>query len=73
MSTDFQPVQTTRMGEVSVTRFATKNGPHFQFTASTRKDSNQKDMFQAMQFSKADMVAMATAMMECAADMRDPE
>jgi len=75
MSTDMKPFNTERMGQVSVTQFAggKEMGRCFQFTSRTRSDSGQKDMFQCMSFSKADMVAMAKVMMECAADMRDED
>lgn len=74
MSKDKKPVKTSRMGQVHMTEFAGKKGEGkcVQFTARTPSASHdQSAMFQFMQFTKADAVAMATAMMEWAADQRD--
>ncbi len=72
MSTEMKSVSTARMGEVSMTQFAggKDDGVCVQFTARTRS-MNGQDMFQQMQFNKADAVAMATAMMEWAPGQRD--
>ena len=73
MSTELQSVNTERNGEVSMTQFGGghKDGVCLQLTARTPDTSGQSDMFQMMQLTKKDAVAMATALMEWAAGQRD--
>ena len=74
MSTHLESVDTQRMGNISMNEFA---GGHFglcvQLTACTPVLSGQKDMFQLMQLTKKDAVAVAAALMEWVAKETEGE
>ena len=69
MSTEKATVQTTRMGQVALTQFfgGKEDGRCVQLTCK----GSSADGFQVVQFTKADAVAMAAALNEWAADVRD--
>lgn len=71
MSTEKAPVSTARMGKVSLTEFGggKEDGVCVQLTCR----GSSANGFQVVQLTKADAVAMAAALNEWAADLRDDE